>query len=129
VFTATDASGNTTVVTRTVLVPKNQTDKVIIGTGTELLGRGFASTASPNPFGSSTTIGFRLAATAAVRIGIYDGLGNEVALVLDAELTSGAHEAVWSGQRSDGTAAASGHYYYRIQSQGISETGIVMLVR
>ena len=44
-------------------------------------------------------------------------------------MNAGAHETLWNGLTSGGTPAASGQYHYRIESNGTSETGQIVLVR
>jgi hypothetical protein len=129
-FVATDGSGNTTTATGRVYVPHD------LGNGKRAPGnpagadeRVFSSISLPNPFSASTGIHFELAAPARVTLRIYDESAREVAVVLDEELSDGAHQAIWNGLLRDGTPASSGRYYYRIESGGASESGTMLLIR
>jgi hypothetical protein len=68
----------------------------------------------PNPFNPSTSIFFHLSEEAVVRLTVYDLLGREVALLVDGELSSGTHHAVWTGRNSRNELAATGTYIYRL---------------
>ncbi|HPR89568.1 MAG TPA: T9SS type A sorting domain-containing protein [bacterium] len=65
----------------------------------------------PNPFNPVTIIRFALPLTAAARIAIFDGLGREVAVLLDRELAAGWHEIAY-----DARNLPSGVYLCRMQS-------------
>ena len=64
----------------------------------------------PNPFNPSTMIGFNLPVESAVRLEVYNVLGQRVAILRDGPLGPGFHQVEWN-QRID-----SGVYYYRIES-------------
>jgi hypothetical protein len=84
----------------------------------------------PNPFNPSTTIRFIVPkAQKAVRLAVYDILGN---LVWDTHMTdvlAGAHECVWVGNTNDGRSVASGVYIYRLTADGFNATKQMTLVR
>ena len=63
----------------------------------------------PNPFRNSTSIVFVLPHTEHVTLKAYNIVGQEVATLLDEELTSGGHNIVWNAAR-----LPSGVYYYRL---------------
>jgi hypothetical protein len=67
----------------------------------------------PNPFNPSTTIRFALPTNAQVEIKLYNAIGQEVELILSAELNAGTHETVFNASR-----LASGIYFYMIKAQG-----------
>jgi hypothetical protein len=127
-FTATDDNGNVTVVTRTVFVPLSGS-KPALGSDEIQAPLLLSTLAAPNPFAASTAIRFELADAARVSVRIYDDLGKEVVVVLEGELGSGSHEAIWNGRRADGSQAPSGRYYYRIESGDHAESGVLTLVR
>jgi hypothetical protein len=66
----------------------------------------------PNPFNPSTTIRFDLPQQAIVKLNIYNILGEQVAQLINAELTAGVHEVVFDGRR-----LASGIYFYTLSVQ------------
>ena len=67
----------------------------------------------PNPFNSSTAIRFSIPSVGYVTLKIYDARGNETATLMAGELAVGIYEANWNAEE-----AASGVYFYRLQSKG-----------
>ena len=78
----------------------------------------------PNPFNPSTTIRFTLAEAGAVRLEVFDVLGRRVALLVDASLEAGVHEAVF-----EAGALPSGVYLYRMQAGASVAMGRMTLFR
>ncbi len=70
----------------------------------------------PNPFNPVTTIEFTVPRSAEVVINIYNMLGQKVRTLVDANLSSGKHTAVWNGQSDAGVPLSSGLYFYRLTS-------------
>lgn len=82
------------------------------------------STNYPNPFSSNTTIPFELAESGAVDLRVYDMLGREVAVVVDAVLPAGRHEVNF-----DATELPSGTYLYRIEAAGTTRSSVMTVAR
>ena len=53
-----------------------------------------------------------------VRVELYNALGQEVAVLLDAPLPPGTHEVTWDGRDASGRPVASGLYFYRLVAPG-----------
>lgn len=70
----------------------------------------------PNPFTRATTIEFSLARGGAVKLEVFNLLGQRVATLVDRDLPAGRHEARWDGRDSDGRALASAIYYVRLEA-------------
>ncbi|NNE07456.1 MAG: T9SS type A sorting domain-containing protein, partial [Gemmatimonadetes bacterium] len=68
-------------------------------------------TSTPNPFGRSTSIRFRIPSADHVTLAVYDVRGREVARLVDGFMPAGAHEATLSA-----AGLASGVYYYRLET-------------
>lgn len=83
----------------------------------------------PNPFNPSTTIRFLLPDRQRVRISIYDAVGRLVRVLVDDELPVGEHEATWNGLDEKALRVSSGVYFYRLETQGESETKKMVLLR
>ena len=64
----------------------------------------------PNPFNAATTISYRLPRTRAVRLVIYDLLGQKVRTLLDGSAAPGTHCARWDGRDDRGVEVGSGVY-------------------
>jgi hypothetical protein len=65
----------------------------------------------PNPFNPETVIPYTLAARADVKLSVYDLLGREVATLVSGPQSAGAHAVSWNGSQ-----AASGLYFYRLEA-------------
>jgi hypothetical protein len=65
----------------------------------------------PNPFNPKTNIGFRVSGLGSswVKLGVYDMLGREVALLVDESKPAGEYRVAFDGSR-----LASGIYHYRL---------------
>jgi hypothetical protein len=70
----------------------------------------------PNPFNAHTRIEYDIEQPTRVTLNVYDILGRLVRTILDETKTPGHYDAVWDGRDSDGRAASSGVYFYRMIS-------------
>lgn len=75
----------------------------------------------PNPFNPSTVIVYELARPGRVRLAVYNALGEEVAVPVDAELPAGEHRASFDGEGLPG-----GVYFCRLAAGG--ESSMLKLV-
>jgi len=80
--------------------------------------------AYPNPFNATTTIRFDLPVSGAVKIGIYDLGGRQVATLVDGERSPGSYSVVWNAE-----AASAGVYFYRIDTGTFSRVKSMTLLR
>ena len=97
--------------------------------GAVALPEGFALGANyPNPFNPATIIPYQLAATAQVRLEVFNTLGQRMALLVEGEQGAGTYQARWDGTDAAGRAAAAGLYLYRLTVDGVSQTGRMVLV-
>jgi M6 family metalloprotease-like protein len=71
----------------------------------------------PNPFNPATNISFSMSAASYVKLTVYNTLGDEVYTIFEGMLTAGKHNFRW-----DGTNFASGIYFYRLETPGITLT-------
>ena len=65
----------------------------------------------PNPFNPTTRIGFQIANGAWVSLRVFDLLGREVSTLVNEQMKPGRYEVTF-----DGSALASGVYYYRLEA-------------
>ena len=79
---------------------------------------------SPNPFGSSTRIGFTLPASSPVHLAVHDMLGREVAVLASGSRAAGPHEVTW-----DAHTASNGVYVYRLSADGQVRTGRMTVLK
>jgi subtilisin family serine protease len=72
----------------------------------------------PNPFNPATTIRYGVPEPAWVTLRIYDVLGHEVRVLVDAQQSATTHTTAWDGTDSHGNPVASGVYIYRLSAAG-----------
>ncbi len=78
----------------------------------------------PNPFNPTTTIRFALPAQGQTRLGIFDLLGREVALLIEQEMAEGTHTFTL-----DASKLSSGTYFYKLQSGQHTAVRKLMVLR
>jgi hypothetical protein len=78
----------------------------------------------PNPFNPTTTIGFHLPKSSFTTLKIYNALGQEVATLVDKQLSPGTFKSEW-----DASGMASGMYFARLTAGQYTETRKLMLVK
>lgn len=84
----------------------------------------------PNPFNPSTTIRYSLAAEAAVRLEVFNVLGQQVrTLVADVTQPAGSYEAYWDGTNDNGQFVGSGVYLYRLNAADFVETRKMIILK
>ncbi len=70
----------------------------------------------PNPFNAATTIEFQLATSSAVKLDIYDALGQKIRTLVARHLAAGRYRTEWTGRDDAGLMVASGTYFYRLRA-------------
>ncbi len=83
----------------------------------------------PNPFNPSTTITYALPRTGAVRVVVFNILGEEVARLVDQVEPAGVHRVIWNGRTRSGAAASSGVYFVRLDQGGVMRTMRMLLLK
>jgi rhodanese-related sulfurtransferase len=78
----------------------------------------------PNPFNPSTSIRYALPHKSQVLLAVYNTLGQQVATLVQGLKEAGSYEV-----KFDGTALASGVYFYRLQTSNYVETRKLLLLR
>jgi len=71
----------------------------------------------PNPFNPSTTIRFDIPQQSRVRLTICNVLGQQIASLVDEEMSAGNFERTWNAD------VASGMYLYRIEAVSVTDQG------
>ncbi|MCK4305440.1 MAG: T9SS type A sorting domain-containing protein [Candidatus Eisenbacteria sp.] len=82
---------------------------------------------SPNPFGHTTTISYRVREPGAVVLNIYNVQGQLVKRLVDAEMDRGMHYALWNGRNESDIKLSPGVYLYRIATGNGSATRMMIL--
>ena len=78
----------------------------------------------PNPFNPTTTIRYALPHRSNVTLSLFNMLGQQVAMLVNADQDAGNHEV-----RFDGTRLASGVYFYQLRAGDFIDTKKLLLVR
>ena len=82
----------------------------------------------PNPFNPSTIIPYQLAASSAVRLEVFNLLGQHIATLVDGEQPAGFHTATWHATDGVGRAVGAGVYIYRMMVGVERQTGRMVLI-
>jgi hypothetical protein len=113
----------------TALAATISTDPIPVGAGitvphlTRLIG------IHPNPINPQTRIRYELAREASVRLQVCDVHGAIVRTLVAGWRTSGLHTETWDGRDENGTSAASGIYFLRLEANGQIKTRQLVLLR
>ncbi len=78
----------------------------------------------PNPFNPETTFKFSLKEAGNTKLAVYNILGQEVAILVNNNLSAGNHEI-----KFDASALTSGMYVYRIESGSFTDTKKMLLLK
>jgi hypothetical protein len=85
--------------------------------------------AAPNPFNPETAIRFSLPRRAHVRLLIFSVAGVRVRALAEGVYEPGSHVVHWDGRDDRGRDLASGAYFYRLESDGVSDARKLILLR
>jgi hypothetical protein len=78
----------------------------------------------PNPFNPTTNIAYAVPADGRVILKVYNSIGQEVAALVDDNLTAGRYVAMW-----DAKGIAGGTYFYRMQAGSTVLTKKMVLLK
>lgn len=70
----------------------------------------------PNPFNPTTAIAYELPEAGAVRLTVYNALGQQVRVLVDEAQAAGLHTVEWDGLDAAGQPAAGGMYFCRLEA-------------
>ncbi|MCF7827250.1 MAG: T9SS type A sorting domain-containing protein, partial [Candidatus Marinimicrobia bacterium] len=96
--------------------PLYERDLVLEGVAVDdaVIPQGYVLRNYPNPFNPTTNIAFRIPEASAVKVVIYNQLGQYVTTLVDKSLMAGDYQVVWNGLDVRGKPVASGLYFYRM---------------
>jgi hypothetical protein len=83
--------------------------------------------ARPNPFRDQTRIAYTLPSGGAVRLTIHDAAGRRVTTIVAGERLPGRHVVGWNGRDAHGRQVAAGVYFARLEFEGDSHQGKIVL--
>ncbi|MCB0722328.1 MAG: T9SS type A sorting domain-containing protein [Ignavibacteriae bacterium] len=78
----------------------------------------------PNPFNPETVIGFALPQTSDILFTVYNSLGQKVYSLTQRGVSAGSHQLSWNG-----AGYPSGVYFYKLETNGFSETKKMLLIK
>ena len=85
--------------------------------------------AYPNPFNPSTELSFRVKDDGNISLNIYDMSGRLVKTLVNGYLIRGHYNTTWDGMDKNGNAVASGVYIYSLQTDDVSISKKVILMK
>ena len=83
----------------------------------------------PNPFRTSTRIGYAIPHEGSVQISVYDTLGRLVKTLVEARQPAGMYSIEWNGTDDAGRQLSNGVYFYEIKAAGFTQSRRMMLLR
>ena len=83
----------------------------------------------PNPFNPETIIEYTLPKQSAVKLIIYNSLGEEIKTLIDNIQSAGIHFIKWNGTNKYGQKVSSGIYFYRITSGKFSDIKKMIMIK
>jgi len=103
--------------------PVSNEDQVIV-TAPKLLNQNF-----PNPFNPETTISFDMPKAGNAKLDVFNVKGQLVKNLFNGNAPYGKTNLVWNGTDNSGKNVPSGLYFYRLSTNGRSETRKMMLMK
>ncbi len=83
----------------------------------------------PNPFNSTTTIGFSLPHQGDVNLSICDCNGRAIETLISGNLSAGDHTVAWDGTNAQGLEVSAGMYYYILKFDGRKAVGRMSYIK
>jgi hypothetical protein len=84
---------------------------------------------APNPFNPATQITYQLLEPGEASLTVYNVLGQRIRTLIQAYQEAGLHRAIWDGRDDAGRAMSSGIYFYRLHSNGWTQTKQMLLLK
>jgi hypothetical protein len=83
----------------------------------------------PNPFNPSTTIEYQLPVRSAVKLEVFNVVGQKVVTLVDQEQNAGRWSVKWEARNDVGAKVSSGIYFYRLSTSTVVLSGKMLLVK
>ncbi len=90
----------------------------------ELIANFYLAQSYPNPFNPTTKIQFGLPKDVVVRLSVYNTLGQEIAVLVNLQLSRGAYSVDF-----DATELPNGIYFYKLQTGEFTQTKKMILLK
>lgn len=113
-----------------LLFHRNTTDPTSVSEAENGVPRWFSLEQNfPNPFNPETSIRYQLPVETRVQLRIFDVLGRTVRTIVQEEQPAGTYTVIWDGRTDHGTSAASGLYFYRLQTGEFEHVAKMLLIK
>ena len=83
----------------------------------------------PNPFNSSTAIGYQVSATSEVELSIFNTRGQKVRTLVNENKPAGLYSVLWDGKDDFGKDVSSGLYFYQLHAGSFKALQKMILLR
>jgi len=83
----------------------------------------------PNPFNPTTLIAYNLANKEAVKLTVYNALGQRVKCLVDNTENAGYHVVLWDGTDLSGNKVGNGLYFYKLETKSFNMTRKMILLK
>jgi len=97
--------------------------------GNSNLPNGYHLANYPNPFNPSTIISYQLPKNSMVSLKVYDGIGREVAELINDFRLAGSYKVNFEGRGSGGSYLSSGVYFYTLIAGDFIQTNKMLLLK
>ena len=99
-----------------MLALASEAGKVVATAGDIPAATGLSQNA-PNPFNAETLVRFQLSAAGAVRVRLYNALGQLLADLVDGAFAAGHYAVGWDGRDRNGYTVGSGLYFCVLETE------------
>lgn len=82
----------------------------------------------PNPFNPETEIGYLVPEPVTVRISVYNTLGQQVRILVEAHHPAGEYSVTWDGRDASGDKVSAGLYIYTMKAGIFAGSGKMVLL-
>ncbi|MCK4448457.1 MAG: T9SS type A sorting domain-containing protein, partial [Candidatus Marinimicrobia bacterium] len=83
----------------------------------------------PNPFNPTTRINYTVPNSEHINLIIYDLMGRKVKTLVNKVVAPGKYTAVWNGRNETGSLAATGVYFYVLESRNFNKVRKMVLIK
>jgi Carboxypeptidase regulatory-like domain/FlgD Ig-like domain len=83
----------------------------------------------PNPFNPTTQIAFSVPQSMHVTITIFNILGQQVATLVDGNMSAGSHLVTWNARNRNGEMLPTGVYFYRLSTPSFTAVKKMLLLK
>jgi len=83
----------------------------------------------PNPFNNFTKIKIKIKNKEKIKLDIYNIFGQKIKTLYNGYINQGIHTFIWKADSNNGSKVASGIYFIKLQSEKITKTHKILLLK